>query len=202
MSYLFQNSQHRQMIENLNIHHHNMAVEKAAADVRRRRKERRIEIRLKELTKGSSAKLLWSEGKRGRGNLPPLHRMEKPKLEENDRDRALRMITARAEDKLQRRTLRDRRALIQQWSQQKKATTPGPETASTTLQEEKPPLRPHSTAPLLVRPGKDVLIDRIMPSGKTLRSQWGVAPKTTFSSRAIVTEVTLGSGPHVEAFSP
>jgi len=201
MSYLFQNSEHRQMIENLNIHHHNMAVEKMAADVHRRMKERRVEIRLNELTKGSSKKLLWSEGKRGRGNLPRLHRMRKPaRPSSEDRDRALRMMTARAEDKLQRHTLRDRRALIGQWSQQKKATTPGPETASTTLQEEKPPLRPHST--MLVRPGKDVIIDRIMPSGKTLRSQWGVAPRTTFSSRAIVTEVTLGSGPHVEAFSP
>jgi len=96
MAYLFQHSQHRKMIEDLNIHHHNMAVEKAEADVRRRRKERRIEIRLKELTKGTASKLLWSEGKRGRGNLPRLHRIKKPPLDEDaialERDRALRMV--------------------------------------------------------------------------------------------------------------
>merc|ERR1712153_105944 len=108
-----------------NIHHHNMAVEKAEADVRRRRKERRIEIRLKELTKGTASKLLWSEGKRGRGNLPRLHRIKKPPLDEDaialERDRALRMFAARKEEKLTRHTLRDRSALVSEWEAMKAA---------------------------------------------------------------------------------
>ena len=62
------------------------------------------------------------------------------------------------------------------------------------------PERPNST-PLLVQPGRDIFVDRIMPSGKTLRAQWGVVPKTSFSSSIAVTEVRLGSpGPHVEQF--
>ena len=52
-SYLFQFSNHQKIIRNLNHHHDNVAELKAAADVRRRLQERRIEIRLKELTKGT-----------------------------------------------------------------------------------------------------------------------------------------------------